>query len=162
MYHVNIHTWYTIAGGIVVPLLSVVTYFIINQYWLWQPLHYTGHHTRGFVPQNTMIGSMADADKWIIFAFDPAAWVTMILLLASFIGFCYSASGNDYNGGSIYNGEFANWVYIVYVLSYIFMCFSFIGANMQTILFGIFIYFQPCCLFIVLLQMFRRPRYRVH
>ena len=161
-YHVNRYTWYTIAGGIVVPFLSIVTYFIINQYWLWQPLNYTGQHTRGFVPQNTMIRSMTDADKWIIFAFDPIAWVAMILLLASFIAFCVFASGNDYNGESIYDGELPTWVNTVYVFSYIFMCLSFTGANIQTILFGAFIYFQPCCLLIVCLQMFRRPRYRVH
>ena len=140
MYHVNRHTWYTIIGGIVVPFLSIVTYFIINQYWLWQPLHYTGQRASGFVPQNTMIGSMSDADKYIIFAFDPVAWVTMILLLASFIAFCFFASGNDYDGGSIYDGELPSWLYIVYVFNYIIMCFSFAGANMQTIIFAFFIY----------------------
>ena len=162
MYHINRYTWYTIIGGIVVPFLSIVTYFIINQYWLWQPLHYTGQHDTAFVPQNTMIGSMSDADKWIIFAFDPFAWVAMILLLASFIAFCTFAAGNDYDGGSIFNGKLPTWVHTVHILSYIFMCISFIGANVQTLLFGCFIYFQPCCLLIVCLQMFRRPRYRVH
>ena len=162
MYHVNRHTWYTIIGGIVVPFLSIVTYFIINQYWLWQPLHYTGKHDSAFVPQNTMIGSMTDGDKFVIFAFDPVAWVAMILLLASFIAFCVFASGNDYDGGFTYDGELPSWVYYVYVFSYIFMVFSFTGANIQTVGFGCFIYFQPCCLLIVCLQVFNRPRYRVH
>ena len=156
-YHVSIYTWYTIIGGIVVPFLSIATYFIINQYWLWQPLHYTGQHTSGFVPKNTMIGSMTDADKWMIFAFDPVAWVAMVLLLASFIAFCVFASLQDYN-----REYFPDWVNGIFIFSYIFMTVSFVGANIQTVAFGSFVYFQPCCLFIVLLQMFRRPRYRVH
>ena len=164
MYHVHRYTWYTIIGGIVVPFLSIVTYFIINQYWLWQPLHYTGQCDSAFVPQNTMIGSMSDADKWIIFAFDPFAWVTMILLLASFIAFFIFTTGSDYEGGSLHNGEFPTWVHSVHILNYFFMCFCFTGANIQTVVFGCFIYFQPCCLFIVCLQMFNcnRSRYRVH
>ena len=162
MYHVKRYTWYTIIGGIVVPFLSIVTYFIINQYWLWQPLHYTGQHDSAFVPQNTMIGSMSDADKWIIFAFDPFAWVAMILLLASFIAFCTFGVGSDYDGGTILDGGFPSWVPFAHILCYIIMCFSFMGANIQTVAFGCFIYFQPCCLLIVCLQMFRRPRYRIH
>ena len=159
-YHVRGYTWGTIVGGIVVPLLSVATYFIINQYWLWQPLHYTGRHATGFVPQHTMIGSMTDADKWIIFAFDPLAWTAMVLLLASFIAFCVFAGGNDYDG-SIYDGV-PSWVSSVYVISFIGMSLSFVGANIQTVLFGLFIYTQPCCLCVVLMQMVNRPRYRVH
>ena len=159
-YHVNTYTWYTIVGGIVVPFLSIATYFIINQYWLWQPLRYIGQHTSGFVPKNTMIGSMTDADKWLIFAFDPVAWVAMVLLLASFIAFCVFASGNDYD--DLYDPNSPSWIGAIYVYSYIFMFLSFTGANIQTVLFGLFIYFQPCCLVVVLVQMFRRPRYRVH
>ena len=45
-----------------------------------------------------MIGSMSDADKWLIFVFDPVAWVAMLLLLASFIAFCIFAFGNDCDG----------------------------------------------------------------
>ena len=155
MYHVRRYTWYTIIGGIVVPLLSVVTYFIINQYWLWQPLQYTGQHTSGFVPQNSMIGTMSYADKLMIFAFDPIAWVAMILLLASFIAFCVFAGGSDYDG-------VPDWVFAVYMFSSIFMCFSFMGANIQTIVFGLFIYLQPlCCCMVVLHAIFHRPRYRI-
>ena len=159
-YHVRRYTWYTIIGGIVVPLLSVATYFIINQYWVWQPLHYTGQHRSKFVPKNTMIGSMTDADKWIIFAFDPIAWVAMVLLLASFIAFCVFAAGNDYDGD--FYGGIPNWVSAIHLISFIFMCFSFMGANIQTVGFGFFIYLQPCCLCVVLLQMVSKPRYRVH
>ena len=155
MYHVRGYTWHTIIGEIVVPLLSVATYFIVNQYWLWQPLHYTGQYTSGFVPQHTMIGPMTDADKWIIFAFDPVAWLVMVLLLVSFIAFCVFAGGNDYDG-SIYDGV-PNWVSSIYAISFIGMSFSFAGANIQTVLFGLFIYTQPCCLCVVLLQMFNRP-----
>jgi len=104
-----------------------------------------------------MIGSMTDADKWIIFAFDPVAWVAMVVLLASFIAFCVFASIENYDAG-----YFPGWVDGIYIFSYIFMSISFVGANMQTVAFGAFIYFQPCCLCIVLFQMFRRPRYRVH
>ena len=139
IYHVRGSTWYTIVGGIVVPLLSVATYFIINQYWVWHPLHHINQHTSRFIPQNTLIKSMTDVDKWIIFAFDPLAWVAMVLLLASFIAFCVFAAGNDYDR-SIYDGV----------------------PNIQTLLFGLFIYLQPCCLCVVLLQMVNRPRYQVY
>ena len=103
---------------------------------------------------------MTDADKWIIFAFDPIAWVAMVLLLASFIAFCVFAAGNDYDGD--FYGGIPNWVSAIHVISFIFMCFSFMGANIQTVAFGFFIYLQPCCLCVVLLQMVSKPRYRVH
>lgn len=160
MYHVNKHTWYTIVGGIVVPFLSVITYFIINQYWLWQPLHYTGNHTSRVVPKHSFIESMTNKDKWIIFAFDPAAWIAMVILLASFIAFCVFASGFDYDG-SIFDGRLPVWVYGAYFLCYIFMCFSFMIANIQTVAFGMVIYVQPCCCLIVLIQAFRGPRYHI-
>ena len=162
MYHVKRYTWYTIIGGIVVPFLSIATYFIINQYWLWHPLYYTGKHNSVLVPQSTMIGSMSDADKWAIFAFDPFAWVAMVLLLASFIAFCTFGAGNDYDRGSIFEGRLPFWVYLVYIFSYIIMCFSFIGANLQTVLFGCLIFLYPCCLLAVCVQMLRRPPYRTH
>ena len=162
MYHVKRYTWYAIAGGIVVPFLSIVTYFIINQYWVWQPLHYTGQHHSGFVPKNTMIGSMSDADKWVIFAFDPVAWVAMVLLLASFIAFCVFISGNDYDGKSVLSGMLPHWINGIYIISYIFMCLSFIGANTQTVAFGFLIFMHPYCLCVVLFQAFRRQRYRVN
>ena len=162
MYHVKRYTWYAIVCGIVVPFLSIATYFIINQYWLWQPLHYTGQHHSGFVPKNTMIGSMSDMDKWIIFAFDPVAWVAMVLLLASFIAFCVFIAGNDYDGKSVLSGMLPHWINGIYIVSYIFICLSFIGANTQTVAFGLLIFLQPFCLCVVLVQAFRRPRYRVH
>lgn len=161
MYNVERHTWFTILGGIVVPFLSIATYFIINQYWLWQPLHYTVNESSGFVPQNSLIKSMSDADKWMIFAFDPIAWIFMVPLIASFITFCVFAAGRDYDS-SVLDGQFPIWISATYILSYIFMCFSFLVANFQTVAFGLFIYVQPCCCFIVLLQCFRRPQYRVH
>ena len=153
MYNMKSLTWYVIIGGIVV---SLFTYFIINQYWIWQPLHYTGDQTSGFVPQNSLIKSMTDADKYVIFAFDLAAWVAMVLLLASFIVFCVFASGNE----SI--SELPGWVYTTHILSYILMCFSFFFANIQTVGFGLCIFTQPCCWCVVLLQCFHRPQYRVH
>ena len=157
-YHVNLYTWYTIIGGIVVPLLSIVTYFIINQYWLWQALHYTGKQDSSFVPKNTMIGSMSNQDKWFIFAFDPLAWVSMGLLLSSFIAFCVFASGIDYDG----TGSLPNWVNGMYLFGYMIMCSSFLGANTQTVMYGCLIFMQPCFLFVVLVQIFRRPQYRLY
>lgn len=158
-YHVNKYTWYAMTGGIVVPWLSIVTYFIINQYWLWQSLYYTGNDDSGFVPKNTMIGSMSTVDKWLIFVFDPVAWVAMTLLVASFIAFCVFASGSDYDV-SIFH--LPNWVYGTFILCYIFMCFSFMLANWQTMIFFCLLFYgQPfCCIFLVY-NACRRPRYRV-
>jgi len=159
MYHVYKHTLCTILGGIVVPFLSIVTYFIINQYWVWQPLHYTEKHTSIVVPKNTYIKSMSDADKWLIFAFDPVAWIAMILLLTSFIAFCVFASVSDYDD---YHDGVPRWVHVAYLICYIFMCPSFMVANIQTVAFGMFLYAQPCCCLVVLFQAFHRPRYQVH
>ena len=44
MYKVIGLTWLMIMAGIAVPFLSIVTYFIINQYCVWGPFRYTGCH----------------------------------------------------------------------------------------------------------------------
>ena len=82
-------TWFMIMGGIAVPFLSIVTYFIINQYWVWEPLHYTGSHVPGGLSKQTRsyVETMSTSAKLVFYGFDPIAWIFMALLLGLFITF---------------------------------------------------------------------------
>ena len=146
MYKVFGFTWFMILGGIAVPFLSIITYFIINQYWVWEPLHYTGSHVPGGLSKQTRsyVESMSTSTKLIIYGFDPIAWIFMALLLGFFITFAVFSvvTGQE--------GKFPDFINVIYSICNVAIFPIFIVANIQAVLFGMMVYYLgPCCCLII-------------
>ena len=147
MYKVFGFTWFMIIGGIAVPFLSIVTYFIINQYWVWEPLHYTGSHVPGGLSRQTRsyVESMSTSAKLVFYGFDPIAWIFMALLLGFFITFAVFSvvTGQE--------GQFPDFINDIYSFCVVGIFPVFIVANIQTVLFGMVVaYMGPFCCLIIL------------
>ena len=148
MYKVTAYTWLTIVAGIAVPFLSIITYCINNQYWIWIPLHYTRTYIPGGLSRikRSYAESMRYRDKCLAYIADPVAWIPMILLLGSFITFAVFsiAAGTDHVG------KFPDLIDFIFSVCRVGIFFTFIIANIQTVFFGMIIsYGVPlvcCCL----------------
>ena len=161
-YNVTLYTWLAILGGILIPFLSIITYLIINQYWIWQPLHYIKNHTSNSRPKPSYIETMTYVDKWTIYIFDPIAWFAMFLLFSLFIGFAIVTEGYDYQT-NFAGGGIPNSLQAVHIICYVSMFLIFIGANAQTFAFFLLLCTFPClCCLLPLHFVFHRPKNRLH
>lgn len=161
-YNVTLYTWLAMLGGILIPVWSILTYFIINQYWIWQPLHYIRNHTSGEQPKYSYIETMTYVDKWAIYVFDPVAWFAMILLFSMFIGFAIVTEGYDYEN-SLEAGGIPIAIRSVHFFCYALLYMIFISVNIQTFAFIFMLGACPylCCL-LPLHFLFHRPKNRLH
>jgi len=161
-YSVTLFTWLAILGGILIPFWSIITYLIINQYWILQPLHYIRNSTSDSPPKFSYIESMTYADKWTIYIFEPTAWFSMLLLFALFIGFVIVTQGYDYQT-SFAGGGLPHSLQAAHSICYVLVFLIFVGANIQTFIFILLLCFIPwlCCL-LPLYFIFHRPKNRLH
>jgi len=67
-----------------------INYHIFH-YWILHPLLYLKDNESDsdfqslLIPQFSLIGRITSGHKWIIYLFDPVAWVAMIFLIALYI-----------------------------------------------------------------------------
>lgn len=148
LYKVSIYTWFTILAGFAVPFLSVVTYSINNQYWIWTPLHYTRAHMPGGLSRTkrSYVESMGYCAKCMGYILDPIAWISNTLLLGLFIAFTVFsiAAGTDYVG------EFPKLIDFIFSVCRVGIFFAFIIANIQTAMFALVLYNLPYICFLCL------------
>ena len=146
LYKVSGYTWFTIAAGFAVPFLSVVTYSINNQYWIWTPLHYTRAYLPGGLSRTkrSYIESMGYCAKCMGFILDPIAWISNTLLLGSFITFAVFSIAADTD----YEEEFPKLIDFIFSVCRVGIFPTFMIANIQTILFGLVLYNLPYVCFL--------------
>ena len=154
-YQIHPFTWVAIFCGILIPFLSVAIYFIINQYWIWQPLIHLRNRNPEVTDRNVDVEGMIDRDKWIGYAFDPSAWIIMGALFLAFIAFAVMTSRFDYDN-TLSDDKTSSTVY--------YTCYSttlilFLAANIQTIAFILFIIVQPCLGCLPFVKGYRRLKY---
>ena len=93
-YRVTPYTGYMIACTVYIPILSWVTYIVLNKLWFYEVFSAINQMTTG-------ADDMPEQDTWNykLFAFttDPLGYISALLLIASFVAFTVGAYLLDYD-----------------------------------------------------------------
>ena len=94
------YTVYMIIAGAIIPLLSIVVYLYLNQYWFLQLLYVIRSKEKGGVVNQQRaqrIEQIPSKEKWLSSLFNPLSYMIGLPLMAMMVFFVIGAFGSGYD-----------------------------------------------------------------